>query len=98
MNIKKSLKGEWCGLTEIYTVKAFGVLRRYKCGSAAVAAKRFLNYLRRYSEERPTHLEIKNESGREFEARVSWYFGKLENSSFEGAEGTWYKLEEVKRK
>lgn len=82
-------------MVEIYTVKADGLLRRYNCGSAAVAAKRFLNYLRLHRKERPTHLEIKSESGREFEAVVSWFFGKLENSSFEGAEGEWYKLEEV---
>jgi len=83
-------------MVEIYTVKADGLLKHYKCGSAAVAAKRFLNYLRLHRSERSTSLEIKSESGKEYEAVASWYFGELKASSFEGVEGTWYKLEEVK--
>lgn len=87
-------------MVEIYTIKGEELQKHYHyvCGSAAVAAKRFLNYLRLYRKERPTRLEITSESGREYEAVVSWYFGKLENSSFEGVEGEWYKLEEVNRK
>lgn len=82
-------------MVEVYTVKADGIERQYTCGSPTVASKKFLNYLRLYRKERPTRLAIINESGERFEAEAEWYHGKLEESSFRGAEGEWWKLLKV---
>jgi len=81
-------------LVENYTVRAADIERTYLCGSPEVASKRFLNYLRLYREERPTKLEI-TKGEQKFEAEVEWYFGKLEESSFTGAEGEWWRLLKV---
>ncbi len=79
-------------MVEVYTVTADGLKRRYMCGSAKVAAKNFLNYLRLYRKERPTRLQIMNESGKRFDVVASWYFGVLKESSFSGPEGEFYRL------
>lgn len=84
-------------VVEYYTVTADNLVRKYLCGSPAVAANRFLNYVRLYRKERPKKLEISIKSGKKFEATASWYFGKLKKSSFKGAKGEWYELEDVKR-
>jgi len=84
-------------MVEEYCVQGDGVKKKYVCGSPEVAAKRFLSYLRLYRKERPTSLQIENESGKRYEAEVSWYFGKLEKSSFSGPEAEFYRLLSVKR-
>ena len=69
--------------------------RQYHSSSPVVSAKRFLNYLRRYKEIRPTKILVKNNDGQKWEIEVSWYVGKLKMSSFEGAEGEWWHIEKV---
>lgn len=85
-------------MTISFKVEANGMAARlYFCSTATVAAKKFLNYLRRYKIGRPTLLKIQNEKGEHFLAEVSWYTGKLKHGSFKGADGEWWKLEVVRK-
>jgi translation elongation factor EF-1alpha len=73
--------------------------RFFKASSAEVAVKRFLNYLRRYTDERPVLVEVSNIEGKNLilhaTAVVEWYKGKLEDSSFSGADGEWWRLKTI---
>jgi hypothetical protein len=83
-------------MVDNYKVRAGDIERTYLCGSARVASKRFLSYLRVYRKERPTRLEI-SKGNHHFKAEVEWYVGTLEESSFTGAEGEWWRLLAVTR-
>ena len=86
-------------------MKSPGHSRFIKASSAEVAAKRFLKYLRRYTQDRPTSLDVlANVQGVIDRGKrlamiatvdVEWYKGKLEGSSFSGADGEWYRLKAV---
>ncbi|GAG80942.1 unnamed protein product, partial [marine sediment metagenome] len=78
-------------MVEEFYVQGDGVKKKYVCGSPQVAAKRFLSYLRLYRKERPTSLQIENESGKRFDVVASWYFGVLKESSFSGPEAEFYR-------
>lgn len=85
-------------MVELFKVKAVDVEMTYLCGTPEVAAKHFLNYLRRHrKDKRPTTLKITNAEGQTFTAEVSWYVGNLVASPFEGAYGEWWKLLGVKK-
>jgi hypothetical protein len=65
-----------------------------KASGPRVAGKRFLNYLRRYTKDRPATVNIEWLGNKRI-AAIEWYRGELRISSFEGAEGEWYKLGEI---
>lgn len=85
-----------------FLVKSPKHSRFIKAGSAEVAAKRFLNYLRRYTDERPETIQIDaTVNGKltpDANVTVEWYTGPLEASQFSGAPGEWWKLKSITRK
>lgn len=83
-----------------FLVKSPKHSRFFKASSAEVAVKRFLNYVRRYTDERPELVEVSvNVQGKGLilhaTADVEWYKGKLEDSSFTGGEGEWWRLKSI---
>jgi hypothetical protein len=83
-----------------YLVKSKDHSRFFKASSAEVAAKRFLNYLRRYTKDRPIEITIveKKRSGlcvverTEIVWSVEWYVGQKQDGVFLGVQGEWYRL------
>jgi len=85
-----------------YLVKSKDHSRFFKASSAEVAAKRFLNYLRRYTKDRPTEITIAENTtksidllesyGAEIVWVVEWYVGPKQDGVFLGVQGEWYRL------
>jgi hypothetical protein len=88
-----------------FLVKSSKHSRFFKASSPEVAAKRFLNYLRRYTNERPTSIDVAaNVQGVVDRGTrlatiatvdVEWYRGPLDASQFSGAEGEWWRIKRV---
>jgi hypothetical protein len=65
--------------------------RYIKAAASDVAGKRFLNYLRLHTKDRP--LEITVETARDkYAYRVEWYTGPKREGMGKGVVGEWYSL------
>jgi hypothetical protein len=85
-----------------YLVKSKDHSRFFKASSAEVAAKRFLNYLRRYTKDRPieiTTAEITSLTiiDKKIGWTVEWYVGPKQDGVFLGVQGEWYRLKGRRR-
>jgi len=71
-------------------------IRHYSASRPDVAVKKYLNYLRRYTHERPTQVEIywtDSKGEHKALAQVEWYHGKLENAILKSDYiSEWWKL------
>lgn len=80
-------------------------VRHYSASRPEVAVKKYLNYLRRYTQERPTEVIVKAEilpSGSHiyhvWKAQVEWYHGKLQDAILKSDyESMWWKLVKLTR-
>ena len=71
-------------------------IRYYSASRPDVAVKKYLNYLRRYTDSRPTEVKV-SWNNHEAKAEVQWYEGKLEDGVLKSDHtGTWWKLIKVK--
>lgn len=57
-----------------------------------MAAKKLLNYLQRYSKDRPTTIEVSDGLRRTFVFTVEWTNIKKQGVLGIGAEGEWYNI------
>lgn len=75
-----------------YLVKSKEHSRFFKASSAEVATKRFLNYLRRYTKDRPIEITIAEKDKAEIVWAVEWYVGPKQDGVFLDVQGEWYRL------
>jgi hypothetical protein len=80
-----------------YTCKAAGIEKEYSRCRPDIAVKAFLNYFRRFREERPAIITVtwRDQDGTVHlrEALAEWYTGPCEADGMaKGAVGTWWRF------